>query len=128
MNDSGTVTLIKRGSGTWTISGASSYSGSTAIEEGTLILSGAAGAIASSASYTITNGATLRLVNTATANNGNRLRDASSIILDGGTLSVGTTAAGFQRDGWSLTVRHNASTLALHASRPGTECRMTFAS
>lgn len=130
MNDSGTVTLIKRGSGTWTISGASSYSGSTAIEEGTLILSGAAGAIASSASYTITNGATLRLVNTATANNGNRLRDASSIILDGGTLSVENdgSAANFSETAGALTVRHNASTLAFTPAAQGQSATLTFAS
>jgi len=129
MNDQGTVSLIKRGSGAWTISGASSYSGATAVENGTLTLAGAAGAIASSSSYTITNGATLRLANTAAANNGNRLRDASPVIFDGGTLSVENDggAANFSETAGTLTVRRDASTLAFTPAAEGQSATLTFA-
>jgi autotransporter-associated beta strand protein len=55
---SGTGSLLKRGLGTLTLSGANSYSGTTTVDVGKLAV-GAGGSIASSTTYAISSGATI---------------------------------------------------------------------
>ena len=65
-------TLTTAGSGTLTLTAANTYASATVVNGGTLTLSGASGAIASSASLTVNNGGTVLLDNSG-ANNNTRL-------------------------------------------------------
>jgi autotransporter-associated beta strand protein len=104
---SGTTTaLAKNGTGTWILSSTNTYAGTTVVNGGTLILSGPNGAINASTAYTLNTGGTLLLDNTSTANNTNRLRDASTITMNGGTLSLAN-------NGGAVNYRENAGTLAV---------------
>jgi fibronectin-binding autotransporter adhesin len=87
---SGAFGLTKSGSGTLTLQGANTYSTTTAVSGGTLNLSGAAGAIASSTGITLSTGGILTLANTSTANNGNRI--AGTLAMNGGTLNFTNNA------------------------------------
>ncbi|MEP0843009.1 MAG: autotransporter-associated beta strand repeat-containing protein [Phycisphaerae bacterium] len=69
--DGGTWGVSKLGTGTWTLTGANTYTGDTVVEQGTLSL-GATGSISSSSAIVVKNGATF---------------DASG--LPGGTLTLG---------------------------------------
>lgn len=130
VNGSGTVALIKEGTGTWTLSGANAYSGITTNNNGTLVFSGANGAATSSTGYVITNGATLRLYNTLAANNTNRLRDASAITLNGGTLDFANdaSATNYLENAGSLAVNLNASTISAAQAPSGQTSVLRFAS
>jgi autotransporter-associated beta strand protein len=79
--------LTYSGGGTFNLSGANSYSGSTSLlNNGTiLMLSGANGAIASSASVTLDGGTELIMDNTAASNTG-RLGSTAPITSRGGTI------------------------------------------
>ena len=129
MNSLGTVALTKDGSGTWTLSAANSFSGATAVLDGTLALSGNGTAL-SSASFTVSNNATLRLSNTAAANNTDRLRDASPITLAGGTLSFfhDDSAANYAEACGALAVNANASTVSVTPAPAGYSNIVRFAS
>jgi autotransporter-associated beta strand protein len=105
-----TVTGLKvnkdAGAGTWTLSGANTFTGTTAISTGTLVLSGANGAIAASPSITVAANATLRLENTAAANNANRLKDSGTIALTSATFASAN-------DGSSDSFSETAGTVTL---------------
>jgi len=60
----GSSTLTKLGAGTWTLLGANGFTGTAVINQGTLVLSGAAGTFASGGTLQISPGATLVLDNT----------------------------------------------------------------
>lgn len=79
----GDLSLIKIGSGTITIGGTSTYAGTTTVSGGTLELS-ATGALGGTASVTV-NGGTLLLSGAA----GNRINNAASMTLAGGTFNTG---------------------------------------
>jgi autotransporter-associated beta strand protein len=82
-NGSGATTLTKEGPGTQTFTAASTYAGATTVENGTLALSGAAGAIAST---TVTaRGGTLLLDNSG-GTWVNRLADGTALSLGSLTL------------------------------------------
>ena len=78
----GTGGLTKFGTGTWTVSGASSYSGVTTVSSGTLDVSGAAGALTATSAVEIYGG-TLLLSGSAA----DRISNSASIYLDGDTDS-----------------------------------------
>ena len=73
------MTLTKTGAGTQVLQGANNYSGATSIKNGTLTLSGASGAIASSAINL--NGGGLTLDNTT--NSEARISDSAAIAVNG---------------------------------------------
>ncbi|MDW8267412.1 MAG: autotransporter-associated beta strand repeat-containing protein, partial [Gemmataceae bacterium] len=72
--------------GTLHLTGSNSYAGATTLGVNTQLILSGNGQIANSSAYTVNAGATLLLDNT-TLNNPNRLRDAGTITLLGGTLS-----------------------------------------
>jgi autotransporter-associated beta strand protein len=117
-NDAGVINLRKAGTGIWTLSADNTFSGTTAVNGGTLALSGALGATTASTGYSVTNSATLQLYNTSGANNTNRLRDASAITMSGGTLALANdgSAADYLENAGALTVAAGANTLAVTPS------------
>ena len=130
VNGSGTVSLAKDGDGTWSLTASNTFSGTLAVNGGTIVLSGADGAAASATACTVSNGAALRLDNTAAANNTNRLSDAGPITLLGGTLdfSHDAGAADFREDAGALTVGAGASTVSIVQAPEGQTVSLSFAS
>ncbi len=98
------LSVVKSEAGTWQLAAANTYTGSTVINTGTLSLTGAAGAAASSSGFTVNQGATLKLDNTNTANNTNRIGNSASITLSGGQFQFATSgAAAFSETVGALT-------------------------
>ena len=90
---SGTVT--KNDAGKWTLTGASTYTGATTVNAGTLQLSGSNGATTGASAYAL-NGGILILDNTTGAggNNNARIADISTLALNSGTfIYYGTDTA-----------------------------------
>jgi len=79
-NSTGATSLIKSGDGTWVLSGANSYSGTTAVNLGTLAITSATGLGATTAGTTVASGGTLDLQGAAVG--------AEALTLSGGTLKV----------------------------------------
>ncbi|MCE9616219.1 MAG: autotransporter-associated beta strand repeat-containing protein [Lentisphaerae bacterium] len=79
---SGTGRVLKRGAGTVSLGGASSYAGGTGVEAGMLTVSGAQTAAATGTN--VISGGTLRL------GGDNRLANAAPVVVSGGTLDIQT--------------------------------------
>jgi autotransporter-associated beta strand protein len=94
------------GTGTWTLSGANTYSGATTISAGGLAIAGASGTINASSAITVNNGATLLLSNTASANHSNRLMDSATLTMANATLV-------FANDASEASFSETVGTLAL---------------
>lgn len=124
-----TLSILKQGTGTWILSATDTYNGSTAVNGGTLVLTGASGATINSSGYSLTNSATLRLYNTSSANNTNRLRDASAIAMSGGTLNLANdgSAANYLENAGALSVLAGANTLAVDQAQAGQTSTLRFA-
>jgi len=129
-NGSATTSLTKDGTGTWRLSAANSFAGSTTVRDGALVLTGANGAITNSSGYTVNNGATLRLANAAAANNGNRLKDSSGVTLNGGSLHFSNDggAASYSETAAALSVAQNACTVRADRAPTGQTSTLTFSS
>ena len=123
-----TLSILKSGTGTWTFTGANSYTGVTTVVGGKLVLSGANGSMAGSLGYAITTGGTLLLDNTS-ANNADRLRDATPIILNSGTLSVTNNGtANYGEVAGALYVTNSGGTVATSETAEGMTNAISFAS
>ncbi len=119
VNSGGTtnvMSLVKTQSGTWNLSGANTYTGTTTVNGGLLTISGAAGAIGQSAALTVSGGS-VQLDDSALANNfsSNRL-GSQPISLQGGALQInlGSVSGGTETIG-SLTAAAGENTVALSA-------------
>ena len=124
---SGTTSLAKDGTGLWRLTAANSYAGSTAVRNGTLMLTGAAGALGATSGVTL-DGGTLCLSNSVAANLPDRLADAAGITLNGATLRFahGGGMADYSEAAGALTVGKNASTVSASLADEGYTSTLTF--
>lgn len=127
---SAVTSLRKMGSGTWRLSGANTYAGTTTVEGGTLLLNGEGGATASSAGYSVNAGCTLRLENGISANNADRLNDSAPVTLNGATLEFahGGGAADYSETAGGLTIVASTNVVAVSQAGEFRSSRLTFAS
>ena len=127
VNGSGSLSLLKSGSGRWTLSAANTYTGTTTVADGTLALSGTNGSAAASSGYILTTGGTLLLENTASANNTNRLSNTSSVTLNGGTLNFSNDggAASFSETVGAVVIGQGANTIAASQAASGQTSTLT---
>ncbi len=90
------LAISKTGVGTWILSGANSYTGSTTVNAGILSLSGSAGSLALSASPVVLNGGEFRLNNQGVGgNNLSRIADTQAFTFNGGQLTfIGSDQTG----------------------------------
>jgi len=126
-NGAGIVALAKEGDGTWSLSASNTFSGTLFVREGTLLLTGANGSVAT-ASCTVSNGATLLLDNTAAANHTNRLADTCGVTLLGGTLRLAHDAgdADFSETFGALTAGLAACTVQTDPAAEGRSATLTL--
>lgn len=102
-NFSGNGSLIKTGAGTVTLSGENTYSGTTTVNGGSLVLSNTGGgALKNTESITVNSGASLVLA----ANN--QIGDSTDLILNGGTFVVGTSSTRYSDELGTLTLTANS--------------------
>lgn len=116
------------GTGTWTLSGANSYSGTTTVTSGTLAISGVEGAIVSP--VTINTASTLAVLNSADSNNVNRLSDTGTVTLNGGTFSYSHTggAADYSETAGALVINSLSNTVTASQADESQSSVLTFAS
>ena len=91
------TSFTKAGSGSWTLSGASSYSGTTTVSNGTLGVDSAGSTtarLAGTSGITISTSGMLQLVNSTSTVSTDRLNDAATLTLSGGTLNLGGLSEG----------------------------------
>jgi autotransporter-associated beta strand protein len=93
------VSISKDGSGTWTLTAANTYSGSTVVDSGTVVVSGA-GALNTSA-ISVYSGALFELDNTGT-NSSSRI--SSPVTLYGGSFEYLANSSGSSETAASLTL------------------------
>ena len=120
------MNIVKDGTGTLTITGNTTYSGSTTINQGTLVISGANGDIASSSSITINN-ATLSLDNTL-ANDNNRIGN-KPVTMNSGTFNFihsALSGTNYSESIGVLTLSSGASTIATDVSNTANSSILTF--
>jgi autotransporter-associated beta strand protein len=93
-NGLNTLSVDKADAGTWTLTAANTYTGTTTVTDGTLALAGADGALQGTTGITLAGG-TLLLDNAADAN-ADRFADTAPLTLAGGTLALagGSETAG----------------------------------
>ncbi|HEY3322715.1 MAG TPA: putative Ig domain-containing protein [Planctomycetota bacterium] len=123
--------LIKAGANTLTLTGNCTYSGSTAVNAGTLDLQGDSGQLSATTALTVNLGATFAIDNTGTANVAH-INPAANVVLNGGTFvssapSSGNTARADSVANLQLAAGSGSSTLAL-SSTSTANCTLTVGS
>lgn len=144
---SSAVSIVKEGSGTWTLSAPNMftgavtvnngvlalrqpnrYSAATTVNGGTLALTGAAGAATNTSAFTVNAGGTLLIENTAVANTNDRVRNAAAITLNGGRVNFSHTAgaASYSETLGAVTLSSGASTIAASRAAAGQTSTLTL--
>ncbi|MGO9111564.1 MAG: autotransporter-associated beta strand repeat-containing protein [Thermoguttaceae bacterium] len=111
------MSLVKTGSGTWNLSGANTYSGTTAVNGGLLTVSGVNGSIGQSTALTVSGG-TVQLDDSTLSSGFSSSRLGNQpITLQGGALSLnlGNISGGTETIG-SVTAAVGENTLGLATS------------
>jgi fibronectin-binding autotransporter adhesin len=100
----GTGGITKQGDGGLIIAGSvsNSFTGTSVVEGGTLILSNSAGGAVSGTSIQVNSGASLILAAS------DQIGNTTGLILNGGTFVVGTSSAGYSDDLGTLTLNANS--------------------
>lgn len=127
-NSSGTLSLSKAGTGTWLLTTNHTFTGSTTVNNGVLALTGPNGTLLSSTGFILAGG-TLLLDNTPAANNTNRLRDASAVTLNGGTLLFSNAggSADYSENVGVVTANAGYSTIATVQAAAGQTATLRLA-
>lgn len=123
--------LIKIGTGTQTLTGASTFNGATTLTGGGITLSGTAGALTATSGLAIGLGTTFQIDNTTT-NNSNRVNNTATVALNGGTFDFkhnGTAATNYAETVAALTITGKATVSASQGADAVTgTSTLTFAS
>jgi len=121
--------LNQTGNGTLNFGANNTYTGTTTINGGTLLLMGS-GSAAGSSSFVITNSGMLMLQNTATANLNNRISNTASIVLNGSYFAFinDGSAANYSETAGALTVNSGASVVTVYPAASGQTSTLTFSS
>ncbi|WP_265593690.1 autotransporter-associated beta strand repeat-containing protein [Verrucomicrobium sp. BvORR034] len=90
----GWLAFVKGGSGKLTLTGDNSYNSTTVVRGGVLELAGSGGRISGTSGITVAEGSVLRLTNASGAAQGDRLNDAATVLMSGGTLDFNHDGAG----------------------------------
>ncbi len=129
-NGVNTLVLTKANTSTWTLSGSNTYSGATTVDNGALVLAGSQGGIASSSGFTLNSGGTLCLSNTPALSHPNRLRDAATVTLAGGTLDFAHAggAANYSETVGAVTAAGAGSIIRASQADSGSTSALTLTS
>jgi autotransporter-associated beta strand protein len=121
--------LKQAGGGTLTLGGTNTYTGVTAINGGTVLISGG-GAIAASSSLSLTNGGALVLLNGAAGNKNNRVGNAAPIAMNGGAFDFinDGSVAGFSEAAGALTINAGVNVVTVFPATNGQTSALTFSS
>lgn len=124
------LALVKGGAGTLTLSGTNTYSGATTVNGGRLLLAGPNGAILSSSGLTLNSSGMLALTNNLSGNLANRLNNAATLAMNGGTLLFQNdgSAASFTEAVGPLSLIANANTITADPAAEGQTSSLTFSS
>jgi len=112
------------------LNAANAYSGLTTIDQGVLTLTTATGAIPNASAITINTGGTLKLDNTSSANNTNRVGDSAPVSINGGglTFSNNAGAANYSESLGALTLGMGRASLTTSQAAASQTSTLTFAS
>jgi autotransporter-associated beta strand protein len=113
--------LTKANTGTLTLTGGNTYTGTTTVRGGTLELTGTGGGLFNTSNVILSTSGTLKASSTSSANVGSGVNAAATITLRGGTLEMtndGTPVSGTDGSVGATTVAAGASTIALTTQSP----------
>jgi len=124
----GQISLVKEGTGTLALSGINTYAGETTVNAGTLTLTGTDGATPFSSGVTISEGAIFMIDNTAAANNADRLNDAGTVTMNGGTFNFSNDAgaADYSEITGVLTIGAGANAISVSQAADFQTATLTF--
>ncbi len=125
---SGSSGITKAGGSALTLTATNTYTGATVVNAGSLVLSNINGSIVGTASVTINSNATLTLDNIS-GTNANRINDAATITMNGGTLNflVNAASTGVLETNGALTLGRGNNLIVSQPSA-GNASALTFAS
>ena len=103
------------GAGAWALSGVNTYSGLTEVSAGALELSGS-GRIVSSSEVRISNGATFRVRNAASASHADRLKDTGPVKLSGGTFDFAGDGGSYSETAGALMLLSGSNSVSVAPS------------
>ncbi|HSY44159.1 MAG TPA: autotransporter-associated beta strand repeat-containing protein, partial [Candidatus Acidoferrum sp.] len=115
------------GNGILTLTGTNTYAGFTGINGGTVLLAGQ-GSIVGTSGIGVTNGGTLILFNTSTANSTNRISNTAPITMDDGTFSFlnDSSAANFNEAAGGLVIDSGANIITVFPATNSDTSQLVF--